>query len=302
MAFMKRIFLFLVVNFLVITMISIVLRLFNVQPYLEQSGINYKGLLIFCLIWGMGGAFISLALSRVTAKWMMRVKLIDPKTRDPFEKEVLNTVYGLAEKARLPVMPEVGIYNSPEINAFATGPTQRRALVAISSGLLNKMDKDQVEGVLGHEITHISNGDMVTMALLQGIINAFVMFLARILAFLLSGFGRDNQKQGSQASFFIFTMIFQIVFMILGSIVLAWYSRRREYRADAGGAHLAGKNKMIHALEGLKATLNVRDPVHEKEAVQTFKISNYGKHGFAMLFASHPPLEDRIAALQNMRD
>lgn len=283
-------------------MISIVMSLFNIKPYLEQSGIDYKSLLIFCTIWGMGGAFISLALSRVTAKWMMGVKLIDPQTRDPYEKEVLNTVYGLAEKAGLPAMPEVGIYNSPEINAFATGPTQRRALVAISSGLLQKMDKDQVLGVLGHEITHVSNGDMVTMALLQGIINAFVMFLARILAYILSGFGRGDQRQGSAGSFFIFTMIFQIVFMILGSIVIAWYSRKREYRADAGGAHLAGKNKMIHALEGLKATLNRRDPVHEKESLQAFKISNYGKHGLAMLFATHPPLDDRIAALQNLRE
>ena len=164
------------------------------------------------------------------------------------------------------------------------------------------MDKSQVEGVLGHEITHISNGDMVTMALLQGIINAFVMFLARILAFILSGFGRGNQKQGSYASFMIFTIVFQIVFMVLGSIVVAWYSRRREYRADAGGAHLAGTDKMIHALEGLKATMNLHDPAHEKESLQAFKISNPGKRGFAMLFSSHPPLEDRIAALKQLRD
>ncbi|MBS0628861.1 MAG: protease HtpX [Verrucomicrobia bacterium] len=302
MGFAKRIILFLIVNFLVITTISIVLSLFNIQPYLDQAGIDYKGLLIMCLVWGMGGAFISLAISRMTAKWMMGVKLIDPKTRDPFEKEVLETVYGLAEKAELPTMPEVGIYNSPEINAFATGPTRSRALVAVSSGLLQRMDKSQVEGVLAHEVTHIANGDMVTMTLLQGIINAFVMFLARILAFILSGFGRDNQRQGSHASFMIFTIIFQIVFMVLGSIVVAWYSRRREYRADAGGAHLAGKKKMIHALEGLKATLNRQDPAHQVESLQTFKISNYGKHGLAALFATHPPIEDRIAALENLRE
>lgn len=301
MGFVKRIFLFLVVNFLVITTISIVLSFFNVQPYLAEHGIRYTDLLITCLVWGMGGAFISLGLSRITAKWMMGVKLIDPQTRDPYEKQLLTTVYSLAEKAQLPKMPEVGIYNSPEVNAFATGPSKRRALVAVSSGLLTQMDKDQVEGVLAHEITHVSNGDMVTMALLQGIINAFVMFLARILAFILSGFGRDNQKQGSQGSFMIFTILFQIVFMVLGSIVVAWFSRKREFRADAGGATLAGKSKMINALEGLKAFVNKHDPVAEKESLQAFKISTATKSGFAHLFSSHPPLEDRIAALKESR-
>lgn len=302
MGFMKRIFLFLVVNLLVITTISIILSLFNVQPYLTQAGINYYDLLIMCLVWGMGGAFISLALSRITAKWLMGVKLINPQTSNPNEKALLNTVYALAEKARLPVMPEVGIYSSPELNAFATGPSQRRALVAVSSGLLERMDKSQLEGVLAHEITHITNGDMVTMALLQGVINAFVMFLARILAFVLSGFGRNNQRQGSQASFMIFTFIFQMVFMILGSLVVAWFSRKREFRADAGGAHLAGTNKMIHALEGLKAYVNREDPVAHKESLQAFKISTPTKTGITHLFASHPPIEDRIAALKELRD
>lgn len=302
MGIAKRIFLFIIVNLLVITTISIVLSLFNVQPYLQQAGINYTDLMIMCLVWGMGGAFISLAISRIMAKWMMGVKLIDPNTRDPFQKQVLETVYGLAQKAGLPKMPEVGIYQSPEINAFATGPTKRRSLVAISSGLLQNMDKAQVEGVLAHEITHISNGDMVTMTLLQGIINAFVMFLARVLAYILSGFGRNGERQGSYGSFMIWTIVFQILFMVLGSIVVAWYSRKREYRADAGGAHLAGKNKMIHALEGLQATIHRQDPAHQKEALQAFKISNYGKRGFAMLFASHPPLEDRINALKKLSD
>jgi len=298
MGMAKRIFLFIVVNVLVITTISIVLSLFNIQPYLSKAGINYTDLLIVCFVWGMGGAFISLAISRIMAKWLMGVKLIDPKTRDPYQKELLEMVYGLAEKANLPKMPEVGIYQSTEINAFATGPTKSRSLVAVSSGLLERMDKEQVEGVLAHEVTHIANGDMVTMTLLQGIINAFVMFLARILAYVLSGLGRNNQRGGSYGAFMIMTIIFQIVFMILGSMVVAWYSRRREFHADAGGAHLAGSSKMIHALEGLKAYVNRRDPSHEKESLQAFKISNPGKKGFAMLFATHPPLEDRIKALK----
>ena len=301
MRFFKRIFLFLVINLLVLTTISIVLSIFNVRPYITQYGISYRDLLIFCLIWGMGGAFISLALSRVMAKWMMGVKVIDPKTTDPHQKKILDMVHTLASKAHLKTMPEVGIYKSAEVNAFATGPTKARSLVAISSGLLEHMHPDQVEGVLAHELTHISNGDMVTMTLLQGVVNAFVMFLARVLALALSGFGRGNQRGGSYGSYVVFTILFQIVFMVLGSLVVFWYSRRREYRADAGGAHLAGKNKMIHALEGLQHYVKQRVPTAQKDSLQTFKISTPSKSGFAHLFASHPPLEARIAALKEKK-
>jgi len=298
MQFFKRIFLFLIINVLVLTMVSIVLSIFHVEPYISQYGIQYKDLLIFCLVWGMGGAFISLALSRIMAKWMMGVKVIDPKTNDARLKGLLDTVHNLSQKARLPEMPEVGVYNSVEVNAFATGPTQRRSLVAVSSGLLDKMSKDEVEGVLAHEITHITNGDMVTMTLLQGVINAFVMFLARVLAAILSGFNKGDKK-GSYGSFMLFTIIFQMVFMVLGSLVVFWYSRKREYAADKGGAHLAGKEKMIAALEKLKIFVNRKVPTAHKESLETFKISTPSKSGWALLFASHPPLEMRIQELKN---
>jgi len=297
MAFVKRIFLFLVINFLVVITISVVLNIFHVQPYIQQHGISYWDLLFFCLIWGMGGALISLGFSRVMAKWMMGVKTIDPHTQDSHQKELLHMIHNLARKAHLPDMPEVGIYKSNEVNAFATGPTKRRSLVAVSSALLERMNKEQIEGILAHEITHISNGDMVTMTLIQGIVNAFVMFLARVLALVLSGFGRRGGRD-SYGSFIVFTWIFQIVFMILGSMVVFWFSRQREFRADAGGAKLAGKEKMIHALEGLKAYVKRHVPTAEKPSLQTMKISQPAKSGLALLFSSHPPLEERIAALK----
>ncbi len=272
----------------------------SISQFFRLLGYSYRELLIFCLAWGMGGAFISLALSKVMAKWMMGVKVIDPRTKDPHQKKILDTVHVLARKVHLKVMPQVGVYKSDEVNAFATGPTQRHSLVAVSSGLLDHMDSEQVEGVLSHEITHISNGDMVTMTLLQGIINAFVMFLARALALILSGFGKGN-KQGSYGAYVLFTILFQIVFMVLGSLVVFWYSRRREFKADAGGAHLAGKGKMIHALEGLQKYVKQRVPTAQKESLQTFKISTPSKSGLARLFASHPPLEERIAKLKGFR-
>ena len=176
----RRIGVFLLLNIAVIFTISVILRLFNVQPYLTQHGLDYQSLLIFCLIWGMGGAFISLALSRKMAKWSMKIKIVHPRSSNPQEEKLYNTVKQLAQKAKLKAIPEVGIFPSPQLNAFATGPTQKRSLVAVSSGLLQHMDDDELEGVLAHEIAHIANGDMVTMTLLQGVINAFVMFLARV--------------------------------------------------------------------------------------------------------------------------
>src|SRR5690606_37107750 len=179
MAWAKRIFLFLAVNALVVITISTLMRLFGVEPYLQANGLNLESLAVFCLLWGMGGAFISLGLSRIMAKWMMGVKVIDPNTTDSNAQELVQTVYRLARAAGLSKMPEVGIYQSPEVNAFATGPTKARSLVAVSTGLLQRMRQDEVEGVLAHEVAHIANGDMVTMTLVQGVINAFVMFLAR---------------------------------------------------------------------------------------------------------------------------
>ncbi len=299
-AIAKRVILFLLVNFLVVITISFILSIFHVQPFLSQHGINYQSLMIFCFIWGMGGAFISLLLSKVMAKWLMGVQIIDPNTNDPGLRQLLDVVYNLAQKARLPDMPEVGIYQSPELNAFATGATKRSSLVAVSSGLLQRMNRDELEGVLGHEIAHIANGDMVTMTLLQGVINAFVMFLARVLAYVVSGM-RDRSESGlaSTGLYYILVFVFEIVFMILGSIVIAFYSRFREFRADKGGAELAGREKMINALKALQRNIEVKDERTEQPAFQAFKISN--TKGVLNLFATHPPLAERIERLQNSR-
>ena len=302
MAIAKRIFLFLALNFLVILMITTVLNIFNVKPFLSSQGIDMQSLLIFCFIWGMGGALISLSLSRVMAKWMMGVQIVDPNTRDPELQHLMGTIHKLARRSDLP-MPEVGIYRSNEVNAFATGPTKKRALVAVSTGLLQRMKENEIEGVLGHEMSHIANGDMVTMTLLQGVVNAFVMFLARILAYAVSGLGRnrENSSGGSYMSYMLFVYLFEVVFMILGSLVIAAYSRFREFRADEGGARLAGKDSMISALQSLRALQEIKDPRAENPAMAAFKISHPAKKGLLHLFASHPPLEERIARLQKRR-
>src|SRR4051794_33069246 len=199
MAFMKRIVLFLALNFVVMITISVILSVLGIRGYITSAGIDYSQLMAFCLVWGMGGAFISLALSRVMAKWMMGVQVIDPNTRDPDLQQLLQTVYQLSRSAHLPALPEVGIYDSPEVNAFATGPTKSRALVAVSTGLLSRMSQDELEGVLGHEIAHVANGDMVTMTLLQGVVNAFAMFLSRAIAFAIAQSmrgDRDDRERG----------------------------------------------------------------------------------------------------------
>lgn len=300
MAYLKRIGLFLAVNFCVVIVLSLVLNLLGIQPYLTRRGLNYGSLMVFCLIWGMGGAFISLLLSRKMAKWMLGVRVIDPNTQDPFLRSLLDSVYELSRKAGLPAMPEVGIYASPEVNAFATGPSRSKSLVAVSSGLMNKLDRPAVEGVLGHEVAHIANGDMVTMTLVQGVVNAFVMFLARVIAtFLMRGDDGERGRSGSYFAYYMTVMALEMVFMILGSMVIATFSRFREFRADAGGAYLAGRDKMVHALEGLNKTLNVVDQEAEQPAFQVMKISN--PKGFFKLFATHPPIEERIARLKKLK-
>ncbi len=291
----KRFFLFIAVNILILATLSITMRLLGVGNYFSARGIDYNSLMMFCLVWGMGGAFISLALSRVMAKWMMGVVVIDPDTREPELGELVRTVHKLARAANLPAMPEVGYYPSPEINAFATGPTKSRALVAVSAGLLERMDRVQLEGVLAHEISHIANGDMVTMTLIQGIINAFVMFLARVIAFFIANRGRDEESSSAPSYLIIFLL--EMVLSVLGMLVVSAFSRRREYRADEGGAQLAGRTGMIKALEALQSTVAYADLTH-KEALATLKIS--GKpSGFFALFATHPPLEERIARLKS---
>lgn len=292
MAWLKRIFLFALVNLLVVVTISITLNLLGVRPYLSARGIDYGALLAFCLVWGMGGAFISLALSRVMAKWAMGVQVIDPREATGAAADLVRTVHHLAERAGLPAMPEVGVYESPELNAFATGPTKSRALVAVSTGLLAAMDRGELEGVLGHELTHVANGDMVTMTLIQGVVNAFVMFLARVIAFVWT---RSSDREDNRGMQYLITIVFEIVFSLLGSMVVAAFSRWREYRADAGGARLAGREKMIAALQGLQRRY---EPFDQKPAYATLKIA--GKSGgFVALFASHPPLEERIERLRS---
>lgn len=237
----KRVFLFVAVNVLVVATISIVLSVLGVRPYLTARGLNLPTLAVFCLVWGFGGAFISLALSRVMAKWGMGVKLVDPNTPDVGAQELVSTVHRLAQAAGLRTMPQVGVYDSDEVNAFATGPTKNRSLVAVSTGLLRRLRRDEVEGVLGHEIAHVANGDMVTMTLVQGVVNAFTMFLARVLAFFVAQLFRRDEEDGgiSHVVYFVATLVFDIAFSILGSVVVAWFSRLREFRADAGGAGLS---------------------------------------------------------------
>lgn len=302
MAVAKRIFLFLAVNFLVIITLSLILNIFHVQPFLSRYGLNIPSLLIFCLIWGMGGAFISLLLSRQMAKWMLGVRVIKESTYDSESRHLVDTVYSLARAAGLSHMPEVGIYPSTEPNAFATGPSQKKSLVAVSSGLLQRMSQKELEGVLAHEIAHIANGDMVTMTLIQGVVNAFVMFLARVLAYAFSNIGRsrDQSSSGSYFSYMMFVFVFEVLFMLLGSMVVASFSRFREFRADRGGADLAGREKMIAALESLQRMQQIHDPRADQPALAAFKISTKKKSGWMHLFATHPPLEERIARLRQV--
>jgi heat shock protein HtpX len=287
----KRIFLFLLTNLAIVLTLSVVVTL------LGLGGVGLNGdigsLAIFCLIWGMGGAFISLQMSRWIAKRATGVRLIDGRSGDSTLNWLHQTVGRLTRQANLP-MPEVGVYDSPEVNAFATGPSKNRSLVAVSTGLLRSMRPDEVEGVLAHEVAHIANGDMVTMTLLQGVMNAFVMFLARVIASVITR--SDDERRGG-GMYFLVVIVLQIVLGILASLVTAWFSRHREFRADAGGAGLAGRERMIGALRRLAANHELVDTRHQ--ALATMKIS--GVRGWAAMFSTHPPLEDRIAALQNQR-
>jgi heat shock protein HtpX len=295
----KRTVLFLVVNFLVMFTLGILLSLFGVQQRLGNA--NYASLLIVCCVVGMGGAFISLLLSRFLAKMLQGVQVVDPNTTDRDEQWLVQTIYRLARSAGLSTMPEVGIYPSPEVNAFATGPSEAQALVAVSSGLLHTMRPAEIEGVLGHEITHIANGDMVTLTLIQGVVNTIAMFLGWVLALLLSQNSRGDGRRGGGGWFmqYMLQQLFYSVFMVLGSLVVAKFSRWREFRADAGGARLAGREDMLAALRRLKG-------IHEQgadhagppsPALQALQIS--GKSGgFLALLATHPPIEERIARLE----
>lgn len=291
MQMIKRVFLFILTNILVITTIGVVIHFLGFDRTLNAHGINYMSLLVMCTLWGFGGSFISLLMSKTMAKMSAGVKVIDPGTRDPDGQWLVSTVHRLARQAGIEKMPEVGFYNSPEVNAFATGATKNGALVAVSAGLMQSMDRDAVEGVLGHEIAHVANGDMVSMTLVQGVINVFVLFLARVVGALMA----QNSRDGQSGSSFMVTMLLQVVLSFLGSIVVAWFSRVREYRADAGGAALAGKQKMITALEALQVAVQRRTPVANQPSLATLKISS---GGLSSLFSTHPPLSARIARLK----
>jgi heat shock protein HtpX len=287
----KRILLFLATNLVVMITLSIVLSLLGYSGYISPQGqLQLVPLMILCLVWGMGGSFISLAMSRWIAKRSVGATLIDGRTGNADFDWVYNTVARMAQQSNLP-MPEVAVYDSPEVNAFATGPSKKRSLVAVSTGLLRNVDRRGVEGVLGHELAHIANGDMVTMTLLQGVINAFVMFFARIAAFLVRQ-TLDSRIAGLVS--FIVMIGFEIVFGILGSMITAWYSRQREFRADAGGAALAGRDSMIGALQQLKRQQEMIDP--STPALAAYKIA--GGKSWMKLFSTHPDLDLRIAALQ----
>ena len=289
----KRLMLFMLTNTLVVLLVTLILGLTG----LNTAGGGYGFLAAICLVWGMVGSFISLRLSKFMAKKMMELQ---PLHRDSQHGYIVELVRQFALKERID-MPEVYVYPSQELNAFATGPSKNNSLVAVSEGLLRDMNRDEIEGVIAHEVAHIANGDMVTMALVQGVVNAFVMFLARIVAFAIDNFLRGDDDEGGGLGYFgywITVSVLQIVFGSLTMPVVAGFSRYREYRADAGGAKLAGKDKMIAALEALQENFSIDRLDQSQPSLKAMKISG---GGLVKLLSTHPPLEDRIAALKSNR-
>ncbi len=296
---MKRVFLFVLTNIAVLLVLGIVTHVLGVDRWLTMRGINYGMLMAFSAVVGFTGSFISLAISKWMAIRAYDIQIIgSPANSD--EAWLSNTVGELAQKARIP-KPEVGIYESPEVNAFATGASQRHSLVAVSSAMLGGMRKEEIEGVLAHEISHVANGDMVTMALLQGVLNTFVVFLSRVIGFVIDQAMRrgddERQPMGGGIGYYIASFLCQIVFSVLASLIVMSFSRQREFRADAGAAALKGKQPMIGALQRLQQISEHGGVLDERSAaVSAFKINNRA----GSLFASHPPLEARIAALEKL--
>jgi heat shock protein HtpX len=293
----KRILLFILTNILVIATISVITTVFGFHSYLNEYGIDYSQLAIFCAIWGTTGSFISLLISKTMAKLALGVVTITPKSATKEELFLLETVQVYSRRLGLPRPPEVGIYHSAELNAFATGPSKGNALVAVSSGLLANMSSAEIDGVIGHEMSHIANGDMVTMTLLQGVVNAFSLFLSRIIAYVVSmAITRDENREEEGPSFLAYNLLiifFDILFTLLGSLVVCAFSRWREYRADVGGARLAGRDKMVAALQRLQSALSHED--ERAPSIAALKISR--KASWFELFSSHPPLSKRIERL-----
>lgn len=290
---MKRVALFVLTNIAILTVASLAFSLLGITDALVANGFDPVGMLLFCALFGFGGAFVSLALSKWMAKRATGAEVIDAP-RNAGERWLLDTVARQSAAAGI-AMPEVAIFPSPQPNAFATGASRNKALVAVSAGLLDSMRENEVEAVLGHEIGHVANGDMLTLTLIQGVLNTFVLFLARVIGFAVDRVVLRNEE-GVGIGYFVTTIVAQIVLGILASIVVMWFSRQREFRADAQGARLAGRNNMIAALERLKATSGMPDTMPESMAA--FGISSGVRRGLRALFASHPPLDARIAALR----
>lgn len=298
---MKRTFLFLATNIAIMLVIGIVINVLGLNGWMTKNGIDYGMLFTFSLVIGFSGSFISLWISKWMAIKAYNIELID-KPSNPGETWLIDTVKAQSKKAGIP-MPSVGIYQSPEVNAFATGPSKKNSLVAVSSGLIQGMNKREVEGVLAHEVAHIANGDMVTMTLIQGVLNTFVVFLSRIVGTLIDSFLRKNDEEssGPGIGYWVGYIVCEIVLGVLASMIVMRFSRWREFRADADAARIWGKEPMIDALRRLNQIMQ-RDPIMDQrsESLATCKISAKPS-GFMALFSSHPPLEDRIAALERLK-
>ncbi len=294
---MKRVLLFLATNLAILVVLGIVVNVLGFNRFITQSGLDMTGLFGFAAVFGMGGAFLSLAMSKWVAKMSTGAHVLE-RPRNQTEAWLMETVRAQANRAGI-AMPEVAVYQSPAPNAFATGPGRNNSLVAVSTGLLENMNQDEVEAVLAHEISHVANGDMVTLTLIQGVVNTFVIVLARVVGYavdrFLSSSDEEQEYQGPGMAYWITSIVAEIMFGILASAIVLWFSRRREFRADAGGASLAGRGKMIAALERLRA---VHEPSHLPDQMTAFGIQGGVAHGLKKLFLSHPPLEERIAALR----
>lgn len=294
---MKRIGLFLLTNIAVIVVASITLSILGVGSFLDESGtnLNLTSLLIFCFVFGMAGAVISLLLSKKMAVWTTGTKIIDaPKTRE--ELWLVDVTRELSQKAGIG-MPDVGVFPTEQSNAFATGANRNKALMAVSSGMLQRFDKNELRAVIGHEIAHIANGDMITMTLIQGVVNTFVMFFARLAGFVVDRVILKNER-GLGIGYYVTTIVMEILLMILASIIVMWFSRQREFKADAGAAQLTSKEDMIGALQSLKREMGIPDQM--PESLSAFGINAGQRSGFKAMFMTHPPLDERIAALQRL--
>ncbi|MBU0501422.1 MAG: protease HtpX [Gammaproteobacteria bacterium] len=291
---MKRILLFLATNMAIVLVLSVTMRLLGVEPYLNEQGLNLTSLLIFAAVMGFGGSFISLAISKWMVKKSMGVQVIEAPSNST-EFWLVETIRKYAAQAGIK-MPEVGIYESPDVNAFATGMSKNSSLIAVSTGLLQRMTREEAEAVLGHEVSHAANGDMVTLALIQGVVNTFVMFLSRVIGYVVDKVVFKTER-GTGPAFFVTMIIAELVLGVLASMIVMWFSRRREFIADSGGATLAGKHHMIAALE----RLNALHPAPLPDKMAAFGIAGGGASGLKRLFMTHPPLEERIAALRALR-